>query len=106
RLSVSCNSYVDQVYGRKNTSGQGAIISLAPGEKLRNLTFRLVPAGVITGRVRDTSGRPVAGFEVMLLKLSFEEGRQVLVPVADVVPTDDRGEYRHYWVPPGRYYVR
>jgi hypothetical protein len=106
RLSVFCNGYVEQTFGRKDTMGLGTIINLGPGEKLRNLTFRLVQAGVITGRVRDPAGDPVVGVEVVLFKLAFAGGRQTLSYFGDSVKTDDRGEYRLYWVPPGRYYVR
>jgi hypothetical protein len=105
RLTVSRNGYAPQTYGRKSSSGPGAIINLAAGEKLSNIVFRLVPAGIITGRVRDSSGEPVPGYDVILLKASYNGERQSLAQ-EDVARTDDRGEYRFYWIPPGRYYVR
>jgi hypothetical protein len=105
RLTASRNGYAEQLYGQKGSSGSGTVISLIAGEWFTNLIFRLVPAGVITGRVRDASGEPVPGVDIGLLKVSFNGERPYLFP-ADSARTDDRGEYRFYWIPPGRYYLR
>jgi len=104
-MTVSRNGYAQQTYGSKNASRPGAIINLAAAEKKTDLVFRLQAAGVITGRVRDASGDPVAGYIVSLLKASFNGERQFLSQ-QDGTITDDRGEYRLYWVPPGRYFIR
>jgi len=105
RMTVRRNGYAQQNYGSRNSSNPGSIINLAAGEKKIDLVFRLQPAGVITGRVRDASGEPIAGYNVLLLKASYTNERQFLSQ-EDSTRTDDRGEYRFYWVPPGRYYVR
>jgi 5-hydroxyisourate hydrolase-like protein (transthyretin family) len=105
RMTVSRNGYAQQSYGSKNASRPGSIINLAAGEKKTDIVFRLQPAGVITGRVRDSSGDPVAGYGVTLLKASYSNDRQFLYQ-EDSTQTDDRGEYRFYWIPPGRYYIR
>jgi 5-hydroxyisourate hydrolase-like protein (transthyretin family) len=78
RLTVSRNGYAQQTYGSKNASGPGAIINLAAADKKTDVVFRLQAAGVITGRVRDASGDPVAGYLVSLLKASFNGERQSL----------------------------
>jgi len=105
RMTVSRNGYAPQTYGSKNSSNPGAIINLAAGEKKTDIVFRLQAAGVITGRVRDATGDPVAGFIVSLMKSSYNSERLAIYQ-EDSTVTDDRGEYRFYWVPPGRYYVR
>jgi hypothetical protein len=105
RLTAYRNGYAEQPYGRKGSSGSGTIISLIAGERFTNVVFRLVPAGVITGRVREESGEPVPGFSVGLMKVSSNGERPYLYP-EDSAMTNDRGEYRFYWVPPGRYYLR
>jgi len=105
RMTVSRNGYAPQNFGSKNSSNPGAIINLAAGEKKTDIVFRLQPAGVITGRVRDSSGEPVTGYTVTLLKASFNNERQFLSQEGSA-QTDDRGEYRFFWVPPGRYFVR
>ena len=105
RLTVNRNGYTQQAYGSRNSSGPGSVINLAAGEKKIDLVFRMQPGGVITGRIRDASGEPIAGYDVLLLKASYNDERQYLYQ-EDSTRTDDRGEYRFYWVPPGRYYVR
>ena len=104
RLFAYRNGYANAAYGSKSPNGQGTIINLAAGEKLTSIVFRMVPAGVITGRVRDDTNEPVAGFSVTLLKASNNGERQFLSPT-DSATTDDRGEYRFFWIPTGRYYV-
>ena len=105
RLAVSRNGYTRQVYGQKFPSSPGRIINLAAGEAVKNFVFRMVPAGVVTGRVRDATGEPMPGLTVSLLRIEYGPKRKALADV-DTARTDDRGEYRLFWVPPGRYYLR
>jgi protocatechuate 3,4-dioxygenase beta subunit len=105
RMTVTRNGFAPQNYGSRNSSSPGSIINLAAGEKKTDVTFRLQPAGVITGHVRDSSGDPVTGYFVFLMKASYDGDHQNFSQ-EDNAQTDDRGEYRFYWVPPGRYYVR
>ena len=42
--------------------------------------------------------------EVKAMKASYPEGRRILTPVQSVL-TNDLGEYRLFWLTPGRYYV-
>lgn len=105
RLSAIRNGYALRFYGQKSANGQGTIINLTAGEKLRNIEFRLVKAGNVTGRVRDSVGEPVAGLDVTLLRTDYGQTETSLWQT-DNTRTDDRGEYRFYWIPPGRYYIR
>ena len=65
--------------------------------------------GVIAGVVRDLQGRPVPGMNVRVLKLGYNAltGEPSLgVPgTSTISPTDDRGEYRAFGLPPGGYLV-
>ncbi|HET9130716.1 MAG TPA: carboxypeptidase regulatory-like domain-containing protein, partial [Terriglobia bacterium] len=64
----------------------------------------MVKGGIITGRVRDPNGQPIAGIDVAAMRLTYSNGRpQWTVTVSK--PTDDRGEFRIFWVSPGEYYV-
>jgi hypothetical protein len=54
--------------------------------------------------VRDQLGRPVGNAEVEAFKATYQTGRRVLTKVQSV-PSDDRGEYRLFWLTPGRYFV-
>src|SRR5712692_10600292 len=74
---------------------------IAPGAVFKDLTFRLTPTGVITGRVLDTDGEPVAGASVALTP---QDAKQARGPVV-YGQTNDLGEYRLYNVAPGKYLV-
>jgi hypothetical protein len=71
---------------------------------LQNITLRLTPTGVIFGRITDTDGDPIRFAEVDLLRYSYKDGKKQPITV-QFRPTDDRGSYRIYDVPPGTYYV-
>src|SRR5262249_3834295 len=75
----------------------------------------LTQGGIISGQLRDAQGKPAAGVQVVILQPSYQDGRRRLTPVRLTtgfnpagagVTTNDRGEYRLFWVPPGEYFVR
>ena len=70
-LSVAHNGYARQVYGQRIAGGRGSLISLTEGQALRGVTFRMLPGGVISGRVRDSGGEPLAGYQVFLMKSEY-----------------------------------
>jgi hypothetical protein len=90
--------------------GPGKTVALALNETVESVDFKLVRGGVITGRVTDTDNRPVMEERVDLL-LVDENGnaanRQpgVSVPNYQMYTTDDRGIYRLFGMPAGRYKV-
>src|SRR5262249_47035906 len=54
--------------------------------------------------VYDKNGEPLASAQVMALRQVYKDGRRTLT-IVQIVTTDDRGEYRLFWLAPGRYYV-
>ena len=79
-------------------------ITLAAGQPAQDIPLNMTPTGAISGRVYDTGGRPLGNVEVKAMKASYPEGRRILTPVQSVL-TNDLGEYRLFWLAPGRYYV-
>ncbi len=104
RLSVNRNGYVSQQYGQRRPNRPGAILSLAPGQHLREIDFRLLRHSVISGSVYDEDGEPVLGAEVEALWFRYARGQRRLLPTRRTA-TNDLGEYRLYGLAPGRYYV-
>jgi hypothetical protein len=104
RLYVERNGFVRQEYGQRATSRPGVPLSLAAGQKVRDLLFRLVPAGVVTGRVYDEEGEPAANVRIQVMRNSYVNGRKQLRPVGGA-STNDLGEYRIFGLAPGRYYL-
>jgi len=64
----------------------------------------MVPAATLSGKVLDPSGKPLFNSVLQLLRPAYITGNASFALVA-AKPTDDRGEYRVYPVPPGEYYV-
>jgi hypothetical protein len=93
---------------------QGKLITLAAGEAVEGIDLEVLPGGVITGRVTDARGRPIIAETVYVTP--FQEGstnqdllQRLYVSLTGggrfTVHTDDRGIYRAYGLPEGRYRV-
>jgi hypothetical protein len=107
--------YLDQSYQAKSAArGEGAVLSLLSGQEVTDVVFGLMRAGVVTGKVVDDTGEPMAGVNVTVLRKPSEEELEQLSPrakklemiSASVAQTDDRGEYRIFGLKPGEYYVK
>jgi hypothetical protein len=69
-----------------------------------NMLLRMTPQAVITGRLLDEDGDPVANARVQAYVWTFVQGRRQ--PTAGgFAQTDDRGEYRIFGLPPGSYHL-
>jgi carboxypeptidase family protein len=81
-------------------------VQINEGENVENLDFELKRGGAITGRVTDTNNSPLVGVKVGLMR-SYEGGRAAPLAIFDsqMGGTDDRGVYRFYGLPEGRYLV-
>ncbi len=90
--------------GEENFGDGGVEVLLAPGAHPQNLLFRLTPAGVISGTVRDADGVPIMDAAVVAVHPGFFDNRRQLFPGGEA-RTDDRGAYRIYPLLPGKYTV-
>src|SRR5262245_9479761 len=81
-------------------------VQINEGENVENLDFELKRGGAITGRVTDSNNSPLVGVKVGLMR-SYEGGRAAPLAIFDpqMGSTDDRGVYRFYGLPEGRYLV-
>jgi hypothetical protein len=104
-LQVMRNGYARQSYGQRVADGPAKAISLTAGQSMKNIVMRLVPAGNLSGVIRDAAGEPQTGVPVQLLRAAYDSSGQRTFQLAGSAKTDDRGEYRLYWVTPGRYYM-
>jgi hypothetical protein len=104
RLKVSRTGFVTQEYGQRTPNDPGAEIRLSAGQTLRDLLFRLIPWGVIAGRILDEEGEPLPWAQVSALREVYSGGKRRLSPEA-LVPTNDLGEFRLFGLKPGRYFV-
>ena len=79
-------------------------ITVSAGETAKAVTIKLNKHGVITGRVLDEDGEPVARINVQQLKWMQANGRRTLIPQGST-STNDLGEFRIFGISPGRYLV-
>jgi hypothetical protein len=74
------------------------------GGRTENVQAALTQTAAIFGRVYGSNGDPIGNVDVAALRPSYLDGHRILTPV-QIVRTNDRGEYRLFWLAPGRYYV-
>jgi hypothetical protein len=105
RVTISMNGYVRQEYGQRVFPGQGIPLTLGRGEVLKDLVVNLTQTGAVNGRIIDNNGQPAANVPVQLIRASYNATAQRIFTTAGRATTNDRGEYRIFWIAPGRYYV-
>src|SRR5262249_22993196 len=103
-VSPAAPAHVLPKQGRYGQPGKTVMVEV--GEATEGVDFALTEGGGITGQVTDADGRPVVEEGVSLNKTT-EQGNtfQFIPPNYESLITDDRGMYRVYGVPAGRYLV-
>src|SRR5215470_6867921 len=104
RIFASRQGYVRAEYGQRTATGTGKPIVLSAGQQVKDINLALTPSGTIAGRVYDRYGEPAVNINVQALKSRYANGQRVLGAVQSV-RTNDLGEYRLYWLQPGKYIV-
>jgi hypothetical protein len=64
----------------------------------------MIPGAIIGGRIFDEKGQLMSNAVVQVFTVAYAFGRATLAPLVSKA-TDDRGEFRLFWVPPGEYYL-
>ena len=101
-LKASKGNYVAVEYGQRRPFEKGRPLEIADRQVLDRVDMTLPPGAVITGRVTDERGEPVAHAGVQLVRRQYVNGRRRLIGnYGD--STDDRGEFRLFGVPPAEY---
>ena len=105
RLFAARNGYTRMEYGQKLMNRPGTVLNLTAGQIMKDVAFKLTPAGTVTGRIVDELGEPLPGMTVQILRSTYDQnGKRTLQPTSSA-KSNDLGEYRVYFVPPGRYFV-
>jgi hypothetical protein len=102
RLSSERTGFVRGSYGSPSPMRPGTTLTLSSGQELKLSVFKLQPHGVISGRVLDEDGEPVANVQVQAMTHRYVQGKRQLVPSGNA-NTNDLGEYRLFGLGPGRY---
>jgi protocatechuate 3,4-dioxygenase beta subunit len=104
-LRVERSGYLALTYGQRRPGEQGRPLEIAEKEVADKVDFALSRMSVISGRVLDDLGEPIAGVTVWVLQTRYIQGRRQLVATGANARTDITGRYRLLSVPPGDYAV-
>lgn len=106
-VSASRAGFLRLQYGQRRAAEGGRPLQLADGQTLDRIDFALPRMSVISGRITDEIGEPLAGVTVFSMQARYFRGRKRMVPSGGggMVRTDDTGEYRLIALEPGEYYV-
>ena len=96
--------FVRQQYGASSGQfGPGAPLTLASGQAMKNLEFKLTPQGVISGKVLDEDGEPLSRVSVQVMRrIAYSTRPMGMMGAA----TNDVGEFRIGNLIPGKYILR
>jgi Carboxypeptidase regulatory-like domain len=78
------------------------VFTVQAGQSVDDLLFRMLPTAVISGRITDEDGDPMAG--VVVIALKKKPGKSTRESVG-TVGTNDLGEYRLAGLFPGQYWI-
>jgi hypothetical protein len=104
QVSVLPNEFL--ITGGSQSSVQTKMVSVLEGEKVERFDLVLKRGGIITGRVTDSSGRPLIRQMIELTRIG-DDGKPQPHPFNHpaIKMTDEQGVYRIIRVPEGRYLV-
>jgi protocatechuate 3,4-dioxygenase beta subunit len=103
-FAASRNGFVTQTYSAQGSTNRNTLLTLTNGNKLKEIVFKLTPQGVISGRILDEDGEPLANVAVQCLRYGYQRGRRQLMG-QNGGSTDDLGEFRLFGMPPGKYVI-
>ncbi len=104
-LSASKAGYVNIQYGQNRPYESGRPIELAEKQVIDKADISMPRGSVISGRIVDEFGEPVADAMVAAMRQTWAAGRRRFVPAGRPGQTNDLGQFRMYGLPPGDYYV-
>jgi hypothetical protein len=102
-LNVTKAGYVDLGYGQSTPGEVGKQLKVGDKQIVEKIDFTLPRGAVITGRVLDEFGEPVADVQVSALRNQFTASGPRPVNASRFASTNDIGEFRLFGIPPGQY---
>jgi protocatechuate 3,4-dioxygenase beta subunit len=95
--------YYPAEYGQRNPRGPGYDFSLDSALSMK-VRIEMAPMASVSGLVTGADGKPAAHVHVMAAEIAYQNGIRVLNQIQGV-ESDERGNYRLFWLPPGKYYI-
>ena len=99
QLTISKQGY------RTEDDQDTANVQIAP-DHTQGIEVRMMPLSTIEGRLVNEDGDPLQGLTVEAVRIEIQNGKRVLKDDYASKVSDDRGEYRLWYLSPGKYYLR
>lgn len=107
-LTASKGGFVPLQYGQRRPSQQGTPLVIGSSQVVERLIIALPRGSVISGRISDEFGEPVANAVVSAVRYGYAGGARRPLPAGGQNArdtTDDLGQFRLFGLSPGDYYV-
>lgn len=104
-VMASRTGFVTMQYGQRRPNERGTPVEVAAGGVRDKVAFGLPRGGVITGRLTDEVGDPLADAQVQVLRSMFTNSGRRLMPAGRMDTTDDQGAFRLHGLAPGEYVI-
>jgi len=104
-LNATKSGYVDLGYGQSTPGEIGKPLKIADRQIVEKIDFTLARGAVITGRVLDEFGEPIADVQVSALRNQFTAAGPRPINAGRFASTNDIGEFRLFGIPPGQYFL-
>jgi protocatechuate 3,4-dioxygenase beta subunit len=104
-VNVTKAGYVDVSYGQTAPSEMGKQLKVGEKQVVEKIDFSLPRGAVITGRVLDEYGEPIADVQVSPLRNQYTASGPRPTNVGRFATTNDIGEFRLFGLPPGQYFI-
>jgi len=100
QVSVQKPGYFSPEQIRRN----GGPLKVVSTEEERPVTLKLIPEGIVYGRITGDNGEPLGYMPVQILWERVENGKRTRENSRNV-RTDEQGEFRQAELQPGKYFV-
>ena len=104
-ISATKSGYVNVSYGQTRPFESPKQLDLTDGQTLDKADITMPRGSVISGRIIDEFGEPVADAQVSAMRSTWSNGKRRLQSAGRTATTNDLGQYRIYGLPPGDYFV-
>lgn len=104
-VMVTKAGFVSLQYGQRRPNEPGTPVVVADGATVQGIDMALPRGSVISGRLTDEFGEPIAGAQVRAQRYQYQQdGQRRLLPMG-FANSDDLGTFRLYGLTAGEYVV-
>ena len=104
-LSAERTGYVRANYGARSSTSPSTPLVLSSGQKLTGIGLKLTPQGIVSGRITDEDGDPVARVQIVMYQSRFVNGKRTMTQTGGVITTGADGTFQVAGLAGGRYYL-